>query len=93
MLHHIIAHESGHGNEVNIRKMQARSEGIVLVLDLLVFFFRPLQEIHLIHGHHDMLDPEQETDESLPMEYIMTGFSNSAATSRIIWMLSVSNLF
>ena len=31
------------------------------------------------------------TEESLPMEYSMTGFSNSAATSRKMWMLSASS--
>jgi hypothetical protein len=31
------------------------------------------------------------TDESLPIEYNITGFSNSAATSRKIWMLSASS--
>ena len=30
------------------------------------------------------------TEESLPMEYSMTGFWNSAATSRKMWMLSAS---
>ena len=30
------------------------------------------------------------TEESLPTEYIMTGRSNSAATSRRMWMLSAS---
>ena len=33
------------------------------------------------------------TDESLPIEYSITGFSNSAATSRMMWMLSASSCF
>ena len=33
------------------------------------------------------------TEESLPMEYSMTGFSNSAATSRKMWMLSASSVW
>ena len=31
------------------------------------------------------------TEESLPTEYSMTGRSNSAATSRMTWMLSASS--
>ena len=31
------------------------------------------------------------TDESLPMEYSITGFSNPAATSRMMKMLSASS--
>src|SRR5690606_29904804 len=33
------------------------------------------------------------TAESLPMEYSITGLSNSAATSRMMWMLSASSSF
>lgn len=33
------------------------------------------------------------TAESLPMEYSITGLSNSAATSRMMWMLSASSCF
>ncbi|MNO71401.1 hypothetical protein D3C76_623170 [compost metagenome] len=33
------------------------------------------------------------TAESLPIEYSITGLSNSAATSRMIWMLSASSCF
>ncbi len=31
------------------------------------------------------------TDESLPIEYIITGLRNWAATSRMMWMLSASS--
>ena len=33
------------------------------------------------------------TAESLPIEYSITGRSNSAATSRMMWMLSASSAF
>ncbi len=67
MLHHIIALQRGHRNEVNVRKIQARDEPIILVLNFFVALLRPIDEIHFIDRDNDMLDPKQRADETVPL--------------------------
>jgi len=42
-------------------------------------------------GANALIASRASTELSLPIEYSITGFSNSAATSRMMWMLSASS--
>ena len=63
----IVALERRHRNKVDIGKVQSGNEPVVVLLDLVVDLFGPIDQIHFVDGYHDVLDPEQRADEAVPL--------------------------
>src|SRR5690606_38012037 len=62
---HVVALERRHGNEIEVCFLQLAGQCQVVRLDLLEFFLAIAHQVHLVDGHHDVLDAQQRGNKAV----------------------------
>ena len=62
---HVVAQQGGNRHEGDLRDIEARGEVLVVGDDLVEALLRPVDQVHLVHGHYHVLDLQQGGDEGM----------------------------
>jgi hypothetical protein len=65
-LHDVVALERRHRDERQVGELQTRGEGADLRADRVEHRLVVVDEVHLVHAHDDVRDPQQGRDEQVP---------------------------